>query len=537
MQHPIQIAAEALNNAYAQSFGQKLNQDPQNSLSYCDAQYGDFASNLAMQAARELKKSPADIAGTICDELKKDSQVDSAEVAGPGFINIRLKPGVWTEYAQSFDRSFGRVTQSQTPSIQLEFISANPTGPLVLTNAWAGYYGDILSNIYASQGYTVAREYYLNDGGNQIVALGKAVKQALGQKYDEEIAKELYRGAYLDKVAELLTEEVGDKARVLGMEEAKLGKRASEIILERYIKADLARLGVHFDTIFSETIPDTQAALARLDQAGLLLQKEDATWLKGGKVGLDKDEVLVRSYDKGETYFLKDIAYQLNRLEERKFDNTVTIWGPDHHGQAIRLQKVLEALGHKNFAQLHTQTIRLIKDGAEFKMSKRKGNYILLDEFLDEVPSEAARFYFGLRDTNSHMDFDIDLVKDRSSKNPVYYALYAYARACSIEENALKEGIKPANKLDELMLSDTQRELIRQVGRVPELLEMITENHHVHLLLHQVLEIARIFHDWYEKERVVGSDDAAHKLYLVGQFKLAYEAIFIILGVSLLDKM
>lgn len=537
MQTPIQIAAQALETAYQSSFGNKPNQDPQASLSYCDAQYGDYASNLAMQAAKDLKKSPADIAGAICEELGKDKSVASAEVAGPGFINIRLQAQAWTDCARSFDHSFGKVTQPKPKSIQLEFISANPTGPLVLTNAWAGYYGDILCNIYATQGYDVSREYYLNDGGNQIVSLGKAVKQALGQKYEEEVAKELYRGEYLNKVAELLSEEAGNKDRVLEMDEAQLGKRASEIILEKYIQADLARLGVHFDTIFSETIPDTKAALGRLDKAGLLVKDKGATWLNGEKVGLEKNEVLVRSYDNGETYFLKDIAYQLNRLEERKFDNTITIWGPDHHGQAIRLQKVLEALGHKNFYQLHTQTIRLVKDGQEFKMSKRKGNYILLDEFLDEVPTEAARFYFGLRDTNSHMDFDIDLVKERSSKNPVYYALYAYARACSIEENASKEGIKAADALDVKKLSDSQRELIRQIARVPEMLEMITGNHHVHLLLHQVLEIARVFHDWYEKEKVVGSDDADHKLYLVQQYKLAYEAIFSVLGVSLLEKM
>ncbi len=536
-QHPLQITATALERACDTVFDQKPSIDIQSTLSYCDAQYGDFASNLAMQLAAQLKQKPAVIAAKLVTALADSEDIDSAEVAGPGFINIRLQDRVWAAYADGFSHQFVTSKRSKPESVQLEFISANPTGPLVLTNAWAGYFGDILANIYSAQGYDVSREYYLNDGGNQIVSLGKAVKQSLGQSYDPEVSKELYRGEYLDKVAGLLVEQYGTKDRVLVLDDAQLGKRASEIILERYIQADLGRLGVHFDTIFSETIPDTKAALARLDKAGLISKKDGATWLKGEKIGLEKDEVLVRSYDNGETYFLKDIAYQLNRLEERKFDTTITIWGPDHHGQAIRLQKVLEALGHHNFAQLHTQTIRLTKDGQEFKMSKRKGNYILLDDFLDQVPSEAARFYFGLRDTNSHMDFDIDLVKERSSKNPVYYALYAYARACSIIEMAVKENLQPSDNLNELSLSNPQRELIRQLSELPILMESITDNHKVHLLLHKVSDVAKVFHDWYEKEKVIGSDDAKSKLRLIAQFKLAYESVFTVIGVSLIEKM
>jgi arginyl-tRNA synthetase len=534
MEHPKQIATKAISQAFVKVFGTQLTKGED--VEYCEASFGDFASNIALQLSAEHKKSPRELAELLIPELKANTNIEKAEIAGPGFINITLTPQVWCDYAQTFS-DFGHTALTKPQSIQLEFISANPTGPLVLTNAWQGYYGDILANIYASQGYKVAREYYLNDGGNQITALGKAVQQALGMEFTKEEAEQLYRGEYIHKVAEIITDEYGQSQRVLDAEPQIVGGRAAEIILERYIKPDLERLGVHFDTIFSETTPDTKATLARLEKAGLLKEKDGATWLNGDKVGLDKDEVLVRSYDDGETYFLKDIAYQLNRLEDRKFDKTITIVGPDHHGQAIRLVKTLQVLGHNSFTELSTQTIRLIKDGKEFKMSKRAGNYILLEDFLDEVPSEAARFYFGLRDTNSHMDFDLDVIKERSAKNPVYYAMYAYARACSIRAQAKEAGLEPASQLVSKALSIEQRELLRQISQIPEILSSITSNQKVHLLLHATTEVARSFHDWYERDKVIGSDDAEHKLALVLRFCEAYEAIFAIIGVTLLEKM
>lgn len=534
MKHPKLIATNAITTAFAAAFDQKLSTSID--IEYTEAKYGDFACNIALKLAGELKISPKEIADLLLVELKKDPQIEAVEIAGPGFINITLTAEIWARYGSDFT-NYCKQTLPKPRSVQIEFISANPTGPLVLTNAWQGYYGDILANIYTSQGYNVAREYYLNDGGNQIIALGNAIAQALGKEFSEEEAKQLYRGEYINKIAQELVIEYGQKQRVLDAEPQVIGSRTAEIILEQYIKLDLDRLGVHFDTIFSETTPDTQATMARLEEADLIIEKEGAIWLNGEKIGLDKDEVLIRSYDKGETYFLKDIAYQLNRLEERNFNATITIVGPDHHGQAIRLVKTLEALGHKNFTELSTQTIRLIKDGKEFKMSKRAGNYILLQDFLDEVPSEAARFYFGLRDTNSHMDFDLDVIKERSSKNPVYYAMYAYARACSIRSAASEAGIKPTKGLIASELSEPQRELLRQLSQIPEILGSITNNHKVHLLLHATSVVARIFHDWYEKEKVLGTEGAEHKLAFVENFCIAYESIFSIIGVTLLEKM
>lgn len=506
------------------------------SVSYCDPKFGEFSTNLAFRLSKSEGKSPAEVSEAIIEALKKQKLISEASFVAPGFINVRLVNTAWTNYMSTIDEEFTKGDIGKGNTIQLEFISANPTGPLVLTNAWQGYYGDILTNIYNSQGYKASTEYLLNDGGNQIASLGRAIQQALGKEFEAEIAENLYRGEYVDNVAEIIKTEIGSKDKVLSEDPLKIGSRAAELIVETYIKPDLAKLGVHYDSMFSEGVLDIEKTLSRLEEAGLVKHKDGAIWIDGSKIGLDKDQVLIRSYDKGESYFVKDIAYQLERLEERGFDNTITIVGPDHHGQAIRLVNTLKALGHDNFTELSTQTIRLIKDGKEFKMSKRKGNYILLDDFLDQVPTEAARFYFAMRDTNTHMDFDIDLVKEHSAKNPVYYSLYAYARACSIEEKAKAARIE-AGSLENYELTASEHNLVLQISKVNETLREITENHKVHQLLYQTFEIAKAFHEFYEKERVVDSKDAAQKLAIIRHFKLAYQAIFAIIGVDLLDKM
>lgn len=508
----------------------------ESSVDYCDYRFGEFSTNICFALAKELDSNPLEVSKSIVDGLSQSNEIDFVEFRPPGFINVRMKPSVWLDYISAINHNYASSNIGEGQSVQLEFISANPTGPLVLTNAWQGYYGDILANIFESQGYKTQREYYLNDGGNQIVSLGKAVQQSLGMEFDEEVAKELYRGEYINRVAEVIVDSQGENKKVLEADPKEIGQKAAKIILDDYIKPDLARLEVEFDTIYSETKPDIKKTLKRLDDSGLLKEKDGAVWLDGSKVGLNQDEVLVRSYDKEYSYFLKDIAYQLERLEERGFDKTITIVGPDHHGQSIRLVNTLKQLGHEGFNQISTQTIRLVKDGQEFKMSKRKGNYILLDDFLDSVPSEAARFYFGMRDTNTHMDFDIDLVKEHSAKNPVYYSLYAYARACSIEQKAAEEGLK-AGANNHYELTDQEKRLFMELSKVGDILSEVTVNYKAHKLLHQIYEIAKSFHEYYESERIVGSKQASEKLYLIAKFKLAYEALFAIVGVTLLERM
>lgn len=537
MSHPKEILAKALEDALKGHFNGLSSEDISHSVSYCDPKFGEFSTNIAFRLSKSEAVSPQEIADKIVPELTKHKNIASAEFLKPGFINITLNPAVWLDYLSNLSDGFAQSNQGKGQKIQLEFISANPTGPLVLTNAWQGYYGDILSNIYASQGFDVSREYFLNDGGNQVASLGRAIQQALGVEFEAEISENLYRGNYIDDVARAIVSELGSEDALKQAEPSQVGKRAAEIIVEDYIKPDLERLGVNYDTMYSETKPDVQKTLDRLESAGLSHKKDGALWVIGSKVGLKQDEVLVRSYDNEYTYFLKDLAYQLERLEERGFDQTITIVGPDHHGQAIRLINTLKALGHDGFEEISTQTIRLIKDGKEFKMSKRKGNYILLDEFLDMVPTEAARFYFAMRDTNTHMDFDIDLVKEHSSKNPVYYSLYAYARACSIENKAKEQSLEPAKAFKNYDLTKQEKNLVLEISKIPLVLSEIIESQKVHQLVHQTFELAKAFHEYYESERVLTSLNVNQKLKIIEHFKSAYEAVFAIIGVSLLERM
>lgn len=537
MNNPKQIFTQHLIQAVQRVFDHQAESDIANSVSYCEPRFGQFSSNLAFRLAGATQKKPNEVAKLIIVELEKSEVIAKAEFMEPGFINVRLNDSVWGEYFVDLNENFLQSSLGQGRRVQIEFISANPTGPLVLTNAWQGYYGDILANIYASQGYLVEREYYLNDGGNQIVALGQAIQQSLGAKFDDKVAENLYRGEYIDKIAEIITTEYGGSNLVRQAEPMHIGQKAAEAIVDIYIKPDLARLGVRFDSLYSESKPDIKATLSRLDEAGLSQKKDGAVWLVGKKVGLSQDEVLVRSYDGGYTYFLKDIAYQLERLEGRGFDQTITIVGPDHHGQAIRLVNTMKALGHDGFSEIATQTIRLVKDGKEFKMSKRKGNYVLLKDFLDSVPTEAARFYFAMRDTNTHMDFDIDLIGERSAKNPVYYSLYAYARACSIQQKASNAGIEPSVGLDQYQLSEAEQRLILEISKLPLIVQDITYTQKVQQLLHQTVQVARAFHEFYETEKVIGGTDDKAKLLLIQHFRLAYEAIFRLIGVSLVEKM
>jgi len=534
--NPKELFNDLLFKALNKQYGAHDKRDVASTISYCDPKFGEFSTNIAFRLSKSESCAPAEAAERIIKELNKSKTIKKAEFLPPGFINVIMDNQVWIDYIESINDDFSRSDIGKGQSIQLEFISANPTGPLVLTNAWQGYYGDILTNIYNSQGYKASTEYLLNDGGNQIASLGKAIQQALGKEFEAEITENLYRGEYIDNIAEIITTKIGSKDKVLSEEPLEIGSLATKLIVENYIKPDLAKLGVNFDSMYSESEADIKKTLSRLEDAGLIKNKDGAVWIDGDKIGLDQDQVLIRSYDSGESYFLKDIAYQLERLEERGYSKTITIVGPDHHGQAIRLVNTLRALGHNDFIELSTQTIRLIKDGEEFKMSKRKGNYILLSDFLDEVPTEAARFYFAMRDTNTHMDFDIDLVKEHSAKNPVYYSLYAYARACSIQENASKESLS-ASRIDNYELSPSEHQLIMQLSKVEGILKEIVGNHKVHQLLHQTFDIAKAFHEFYEKERVVGAKNASQKLTIIEKFKQAYESIFAIIGVDLLNKM
>lgn len=505
------------------------------SLSFCDIEFGDLASNIALVMAKKLKQAPRDIAQRLAQELARAESIKNVEVAGPGFVNLRLSDGVWAELFAALQPDYFQTDTGAGKSVNVEFISANPTGPLVLVNAWGGYYGDVLASLYESQGYRVSREYYLNDGGNQIRQLGKAVQQAAGAKFSEEESAVLYRGDYVDRLAQQIGSELGSAQALIEADTQMIGDKAKAEILDEYIRPTLKTLGIHHDVIYPESTLDNQATLNRLQAMRALKEADGAVWLDAERVGLDKDEVLVRSTDHEETYFLKDISYQLTKLEDRKFDLAITIVGPDHHGQEQRLLAALRLLGADGFVPLWTQTVRLTKDGKEYKMSKRRGNYIVLDDFLELVPSDTARFFFALRDTNSHFDLDLDLVSAQNKHNPLYYVMYAYVRAGSVLAKAGSYQ-KPST----YTFDDTQKQMLRGFLLEAELIRQATENYQVHPVLYQMIELARSFHDWYDRNPIANEEDSqlrAQRLAFVEAYRQAFHSLFTLIGIQPLEKM
>ena len=509
----------------------------QESLSFCDIEFGDYSTNLAMTQARLFQLSPREVADRLAAELSSSDVFSAVEVAGPGFINIRLAPQVWTALFDDLSQDgLFESTSGQGKRVNIEFISANPTGPLVLVNAWGGYYGDILARVYAAQGYTVTREYYLNDGGNQIAQLGRAIQQAAGKVFTEEESAVLYRGEYVDRLAERFSDVYGGADALLLADPQVVGDRVQAVIFDEMILPTLQRLNIHHDVVTPETTLDNQTTLHRLESAGAVIKKDGATWLSAEEAGLPQDEVLVRSTDNQETYFLKDISYQLGKLEDRSFDVAITIVGPDHHGQEQRLLAALKLLGVGGFVPLWTQTVRLLRDGQEFKMSKRRGNYILLDEFLDQVPSDTARFFFAMRDTNSHFDLDLDLLTVQAKHNPLYYVMYAYVRSLSVLSKAEVTTQLPFAPAE---LTTLERSLIRKVIELDEKVRSVTTTQSIHPILHNLIQFASIFHDWYEQNPVLTSTGEVrqNRLALVQRSSRVIAATLKLIGITPIEKM
>ena len=536
IQSPYQKFATILQNAFERAgWGELDDAAAQSSISFCEIEFGDFASNLALSQAKQLSKSPREIADAFVAILSENEDILSAEVAGPGFINVRLAKSVWADYANDLSKDFFR-RPSTGKKVNVEFVSANPTGPLVLVNAWGGYYGDVLANIYDSQGWAVTREYYLNNGGNQIAQLGRAVQQAAGKAFTEEESAELYRGPYIDTLAAEMIADRGSAQAVCEAEPQEVGDVAQERIFETLIKPTLKRLQIQFDVVTPETTLDNPRTLERLRKAGAIIEEDGATWLSGATAGLEQNEVLVRSYDKQETYFLKDITYQASKLEERGFDRAITIVGPDHHGQEKRLLAALAALGMDGFVPLWTQAVRLIKDGEEFKMSKRRGNYIVLDDFLEKVPSDTARFFFAMRDPSSHFDLDLDVVTAQNKHNPLFYVMYAYVRSQSVLAKAeTKAGRVSAGLLDQVEVN-----LFRTIIDLDQKIANAISSHQVNSVLHGFIGLASLYHDWYEQHPILKAESdelLAHRLALVTQYATVCRGLFELIGITPLENM
>jgi len=518
-----------------------------------ERQHGDLATNLAMVLAKQAKRSPREIAALLIKHLDTTGTwIESSEIAGAGFINFRLNPLWLTNVIDEVIKAgklYGQVDIGKGQKIQVEFVSANPTGLLHMGNARGAALGDSLASLLSTAGYEVSREFYINDTGNQIhnfaLSLEARYLQQLGQ--DAPFPEGGYHGEDLIDTVKGLIAKVGDKYLSVepGLRREFLVRYALDEKM-RNIRETLQDFGVKYDVWFNEqSLHDSGAVrltMEELEKKGYIYEKEGALWFKSTLLGDEKDEVVVRS-NGTPTYFAADIAYHRNKFE-RGFNRVINIWGADHHGHVARLKGAISALGYDpdNLQIILMQLVRLIQNGEVVKMSKRSGQYITLRELMDEVGKDAARFFFNLRDPDSTVDFDMDLAKAQSSDNPVYYVQYAHARLCSILRQAEEFGGAGIPALEEDLKrldSSEERDLLKKMADLPGEIIVAARLMEPHRLARYVLDLAGLFHTFYNSQRVLVDDEGLRRarLSLVTAVKQIISNVLGILGVSAPEKM
>ncbi|MFE6797170.1 arginine--tRNA ligase [Paenibacillus chitinolyticus] len=518
-----------------------------------DKAHGDFATNLAMQLSRIAKQNPRAIAEQLIQKLDKEkAQIAEVQIAGPGFINFRMDKSylypILAQVAEQADR-YGAVNVGQGRRVQMEFVSANPTGSLHLGHARGAAVGDALCNVLALAGYYVTREYYINDAGNQVNNLAKSIEarylQALGQ--DAEMPEDGYHGEDIKGFAGELAAEESDRLTKLGQDErlAYFRKYGLKKELDK-IKRDLERFGVKFDEWFSETsiyennlIDDV---LGKLRESGYVYEQDGATWLRTTELGDDKDRVLIKN-DGSFTYLTPDVAYHRNKFQ-RGYDELINIWGADHHGYIPRMKAAMTALGYdaNRLTVLIAQMVSLFQNGEKVKMSKRTGKAVTMEDLMDEVGVDAIRYFFTMRSMDSHLDFDMDLAISKSNENPVFYVQYAHARICSIFRQAEEQGVELRGlaQVDLSQLStEAEYELLRKIGELPQEVAVAAELYAPHRLIRYVYDLAGLFHSYYRAERVITEDaeQTQARLALLGALRTVIANVLAVIGVSAPDRM
>lgn len=487
-----------------------------------DRANGDYAVNAAMVWSRLFRKAPRQIAEVLMSSADfSDTYIEKYEIAGPGFINFYLSQKYYADIVLDVENKgadYGKSNFGEGKRVLVEFVSANPTGPMHIGNARGGALGDCLAAVMSAAGYYTEREFYINDAGNQINKFALSLDLRYLQLYCDgiEMPEDSYHGDDIVAHAKAFAEIHGDKFvnEDESVRRAELVKFALPKNIEG-LERDLGKYRIKYDTWFKESTlhqsGETTRIIELLKQSGYTYENEDALWFKATEFGCDKDFVLVRA-NGVPTYVVPDIAYHYNKLVTRKFDKAIDVLGADHHGYVPRLKAALTALGvdADRLDVVLMQMVRLVRDGEVIKASKRSGKAITLVTLLDEVPIDAARFFFNLREPNSHFDFDLDLAVNESNSNPVYYVQYAYARICSIIRNLEGEGIKntPAN-LDELMLltAPEERELILYIAALTDEIIASARAYDPAKITHYVQELATKFHKFYAACRVKGIDE------------------------------
>ncbi len=512
-------------------------------------EHGDYASSLPLKLARLTGMKPMDVAAAIVDHMSPDSDLEKVAAAPPGFINFTLSKKWLNRQVDAICRAgeaYGNI-QLEDKSIQIEFVSGNPTGPLHVGHGRGAVLGSTLANVLKAAGYRVSTEYYINDAGSQLEAFHRSLYarylQALGKEV--EVPANGYHGSYLVDLARELVKQYGDK--YAGLPEERAVAEIGQIGIERemqQIRQDLETLGVTFNEWFSEQslfksgrYDDT---MRMLRDGGYIAERENATWFTSSTLGEDKDNVLVRS-DGTPTYFASDIAYHYDKFAVRKFDNVIDIWGADHQGHVQRMKVVLGALGidSERLEIIICQLVTLRRGKEAVKISKRSGDIITLRELLEEVGPDACRFVFLSRSADSQMDFDLELAIKQSADNPVYYVQYAHARISSILRNAAEKGIDFANGDTSLLIEEPELTLIRSMAKMPEIIETVALSHQPHHLTFYAQDLATVFHSFYKQCRVISEDAdlTAARLKLVLAARIVLARTLHLMGMTAPDKM
>ncbi len=510
---------------------------------------GDYSSNAAMAGARAFKKAPVMIAQSIAKHIDLENTLfDRVEIAGPGFLNFFLSQKYYTEILKDIfacGEDYGKSDFGEGKKIIVEFVSANPTGPMHIGNARGGAIGDCLASVLDWAGYSVSREFYVNDAGNQIEKFATSLEVRYLQHFDSsiELPEDAYHGADITQHAENFIEQYGDK--LVNVPSADRRKALVDFALPKNIaglEKDLGRYRIKYDNWFHESSLHSDGSVNRVIEAlkekGVTYEQDGALWFKASEFGNDKDIVLIRANGLP-TYIVPDIAYHYNKLVTRGYDKAIDVLGADHHGYVPRMKAALTALGldASRLDCVIMQMVRLVRGGETIKLSKRSGKAITLNTLIDEIPLDAARFFFNLREPNSHFDFDLELAAKESSENPVYYVQYAHARICSILKKAQSEGVTLRtpndNELD-MLSSKEEKELIRHLSFLTDEIVNAAKTYDPAKITHYVVELATLFHKFYNAQRVMCDDESLMqaRLYLCTAVKDTIKNILTMLKIT-----
>ncbi|MCY8089180.1 arginine--tRNA ligase [Bacillus sonorensis] len=517
-----------------------------------DKAHGDYSTNMAMQLARIAKKAPRSIAEDIVASFDKGkASIDKLDIAGPGFINFYMDNQYLTKLIPAVleaGEAYGETNVGAGERVQVEFVSANPTGDLHLGHARGAAVGDSLCNILEKAGYDVSREYYINDAGNQINNLALSVEvryfEALGK--EKPMPEDGYRGEDIKEIGRKLAEEFGD--RFIHEEESERLAFFREYGLKYELgklREDLENFRVPFDVWYSETSlyqnGKIDKALETLREKGHIYEEDGATWFRSTAFGDDKDRVLIKN-DGSYTYLLPDIAYHKDKLD-RGFQKLINVWGADHHGYIPRMKAAIEALGYdKETLEVEIiQLVHLYKNGEKMKMSKRTGKAVTMRDLIDEVGLDAVRYFFAMRSADTHMDFDLDLAVSSSNENPVYYAQYAHARICSMLRQGEEKGLLPGGNLElEKISSEKEYDVLKVIGTFPEAVADAAQKRIPHRITNYIFELASVLHSFYNAEKVLDPADeekSRARLSLMKATQITLNNALKLIGVFAPEKM